>query len=76
MLRLYDCIGIDWLQRAGNFVVHGASCVTDIDLHVTLAPVSSQKAPPAWTVLEGQGRPQGVIGFEGGEFHHNGAHWR
>ena len=77
VLRLYKCIGTQRLaSEAGNFVVHGASCVTGIDLHITLAPVSSQRAPPAWTALEGQGRPQGVIGLEGGELHHNGTHWR
>ena len=39
VLRLYKCI----VTRTGNFVVHGASCVTGIDFHITLAPVSSQE---------------------------------
>src|SRR5258705_6583447 len=34
------------------------------------------RAPPVSTALEGQGRPQRVIGLEGGELHHNGTHWR
>jgi hypothetical protein len=36
---------------ARNFVVHGASCVTGIDVHTTLAPVSSQEPlqlEPRW----------------------------
>jgi hypothetical protein len=57
-------------------MVHETSCVTGINLHVTLAPVSSQKVTPASTVLEGQERPQGVIGLGAGELHHNGTHWR
>src|SRR5258708_36068415 len=40
------------------------------------SPCYLTRAPPAWTALEGQGRPQGVIGLEGGELHHNGTHWR
>ena len=44
VLRLYKCIGTQRLTSvARNFVVHGASCVTGIDLHITLAPVSSQE---------------------------------
>ena len=39
VLRLYKCI----VTRTGNFVVHGASCVTGIDFHITLAHVSSQE---------------------------------
>ena len=56
--------------------VHGASCVTGIDAQFTAARVRSQKTPPAWTELEGQGRPQGVDGLGGGELHHNRTHWR
>jgi hypothetical protein len=52
-------------------VVHGASCVTGIDLHITLTPVSSQE-PLQLDRAGGQRRPQGVIGLEGGEFHRNG----
>ena len=62
-------------NAAENLVVHGARRVTGIDSHINPAPVST-KAPPAWTALEGQGRPQGVIGLGGGELHHNGTHWR
>src|SRR5260370_41776729 len=39
-------------------------------------PSPCTRTPPAWTALEGQARPQGVIGLEGGELHHNGTHWR
>jgi hypothetical protein len=75
VLRLYKCIGTQRLaSEARNFVVHGASCVTGIDLHITLAHVSSKS--PSSLELEGQVRPQGVIGLEGGELHHNGTHWR
>jgi hypothetical protein len=56
-------------------VVHGASCVTGIDLHFTLAPVSS-KEPFQLRAGGARERPQGVIGLEGGEPHHNGTHWR
>ena len=44
VLRLYKCIGTQRLASVTrNLVVHGASCVTGIDLHITLAPVSSQE---------------------------------
>jgi hypothetical protein len=77
VLRLYKCIANQRLASvARNLVVHGTSCVTGIDLRITLAPVSSTRAPPAWNALEGQGRPQGVIGLGGGELHHNGTRWR
>jgi len=61
-------------SEARNFVVHVASRVTGIDLHITPARVSSKS--PSSLELEGQVRPQGVIGLEGGELHHNGTHWR
>src|SRR5258708_14796736 len=35
------CVGLASVAR--NFVVHGASCVTGIDLRITLAPVSSKE---------------------------------
>jgi hypothetical protein len=35
----------------------------------------AQKSPSSFA-LEGQGRPQGVIGLEGGDLHRNGTHWR
>ena len=59
-----------------NFVVHGASCVTGIDLHITLAPVSSEKPLQPGPRWRGKGRPQGVIGLGGEELHHNSTHWR
>jgi hypothetical protein len=44
VLRLYKCIGTQRLASvARNLVVQGASCVTGIDLRITLAPVSSQE---------------------------------
>ena len=53
-------------------MVHGASCVTGIDVHITLVSLLRSKEPLQLGPLEGQGRPQGVIGLEGGERHHNG----
>jgi hypothetical protein len=35
----------------------------------------AQKSPPSFA-LEGRGRPQEVIGLEGGDLHRNGTHWR
>ena len=61
---------------ARNLVVLGASCVTGIDLHITLAPVSAEKPLQLGPRWRGKGRPGGVIGLEGGEPHHNGTHWR
>ena len=55
-------------------MAHAASCVTGIDLHFTLDPVKLKKTPPA-SRWRGKGRPQGVIGLEGGDLHHNGTHW-
>ena len=67
VLRLYNCIGTQRLTSgAGNFVVHGASCITGIDLHITLAPVSSQEPLQLGPRWRGKGRPQGVIGLGGG----------
>jgi hypothetical protein len=44
VLRLYECIGAQRLASgARNLVVHGASCVTGIGLHIALTPVSSQE---------------------------------
>jgi hypothetical protein len=34
-------------------------------------PFTHERAPPAWIGLEGQGRPEGVIGLGGGQLHHN-----
>src|SRR5260370_37547980 len=63
-------------NSTGNFVVHGASCVTGIDLHITLVSLLRSKEPlqlgSGW---RGKGRPPGVIGLGGGELHHNGTHW-
>ena len=60
----------------GNFVVHRASGVTGINLHITLAPVSAEKPLQLGPRWRGKGRPGGVIGLEGGELHHNGTQWR
>jgi hypothetical protein len=57
------------------FVVHGASCVTGIDLDITLAPVSSKEPLQAGPRWRGKWRPQGGIGLGGGELHLNGTHW-
>jgi hypothetical protein len=75
MLRLYRCIGTGWFRQAGYFVVQEASCISCMDLHMIMAPVSS-KEPLQLGALEGQGSPQGVIGLEGGETRHNGMLWR
>jgi hypothetical protein len=62
VLRLYKCIGLnDWLRRTGNFVTYGASCVTGIGLHTTLAPALLQESPSSLTALEGQGRPYWLV---------------
>jgi hypothetical protein len=61
---------------ARTLVVNGASCATGIDPRMTLAACWLTKTPPAWTALEGQGRPQRVVGLEGGELHHKGTNWR
>ena len=58
VLRLYKCIGTlnDWLEDR-KFVVHGAGCVTGIDFHITLAPVSSQEPlqlGPRWRGKRGR----------------------
>ena len=50
--------------------------MTGIDIHITLVSLLRSKEPLQLGPLEGQGRPQGVIGLEGGELHHNGTHWR
>src|SRR5712671_6507570 len=77
VLRLYKCIGTQRLASEGR-----KSCGSwskprhrhRLSYHPR--PCYLTKAPPAWTALEGQGRPQGVIGLEGGELHLNGMHWR
>ena len=53
VLRLYKCIGTRRLASvARNLVVHGASCVTGIDLHITLVSLLRLKEPlqlgPRW----------------------------
>ena len=48
-------------------MVHGASCFAGIDLHSTLAPVSSQEPLQRGPRWRGKGRPQGVIGLGGRE---------
>jgi hypothetical protein len=47
-----------------------------IDLHITLAPVSSKEPLQLRSRWRGKERPVGWIGLEGEEPHHNGAHWR
>jgi hypothetical protein len=56
-------------------VVHGASCVTGIDLHITLAPVSSQE-PLQLDCAGGAREAAGSDRPRGGELHHNATHWR
>ena len=58
-----------------KFCGRRASCVKGIDLH-DREPLLARKNPSSLTELEGQGRPLGVIGLEGGELHDNGTHWR
>jgi hypothetical protein len=63
-------------NSTGIRVVHGASCVTGIDFHITLVTVGSEKPlqpGPGW---RGKGRPEGEIGLGEEELHHNGTHWR
>lgn len=43
-------------------------------IHLILCQL--KRAPPAWVALEDKERPKGVIGIEGGEYHHNGEHRR
>jgi hypothetical protein len=56
-------------------VVHGASCVTDIDLRIPWALLHHEN-PPTWIALEGQGKPQGVIDLQTGQLHHTRTHRR
>src|SRR5437588_530390 len=74
VLRLYKCIGT---QRLGS-TDRKLWSMEQAASQASIAPGSCElkRAPPAWIVLEGQGRPQGVIGHEGGELHHSGTHWR
>jgi hypothetical protein len=56
-------------------VVHGASCVTGVGLHITLAPVSSQE-PLQLDCAGGAREAAGSDRPRGGELHHNATHWR
>jgi hypothetical protein len=75
VLRLYKCIEAQRLASADlKFVVHGASCIAGIDLHIAPAHVSSKE--PLQLGAGGAREAAGVIGLGGGELHHNGTHWR
>ena len=75
VLRLYNCIGPQRLASADRKLCGPWTKLRHKhrpSYHPS--PCWLKRAPPAWTGLEGQGRPQGVIGLEGGELHHNGTH--
>src|SRR6266436_5035529 len=49
VLRLYECIGTPrFASVARNLVVHGASCVTGIDLHIALLAHKSPSSLDRW----------------------------
>jgi hypothetical protein len=52
-----------------------AQAASQASAFISASPLFAHKSPSSLE-LEGQGRPQGVIGLEGGELHHNGMHWR
>ena len=75
MLRLYDCIETQRLASEAELLCTWSKLRHRHRPSFHPRLLAQKEAPPA-SHWRGKGRPQGVIGLEGGDLHHNGTHWR